>query len=66
MFDLHQGFTHEDRKDQRATGADVALALIDAAAALGKGRLRIFAMQQARAARLLAELADRLQPARRS
>src|SRR4051812_47564573 len=57
MFDLHQGFTFPERTSAEPQPADIAFAQLDAASALAKGRLRDAATQQARAARLLAQLA---------
>lgn len=57
MFDLHQGFTNEEGDEQAPSAQAVAMAQLDAASALSKGRVRDAAVQQARAARLLGRLA---------
>lgn len=57
MFDLHQGFTDEEQGEAPATVGAVALAELDVASSLARGRYRVAARQQLAAWKLLGQVA---------
>jgi hypothetical protein len=57
MLDLHQGFTGEEAEDAPATVSSLAVAQLEVASSLIKGRFSQAALQQVAAWRLLGRVA---------
>jgi hypothetical protein len=57
MLDLHQGFTGDEAESAPATVSSLAVAQLEVASALSKGRFREAAAQQLAAWRLLGRVA---------